>query len=384
MLTILKKELIDCFRDRRTLLLTVLLPIILMSGLVFFYEGLMNHGKDETYTIAVQKGTLETAEAVFADNTLVFKEVQNVEMAITDSDAEAGLVLPANFIEMLQNEEIPQLQIVADAYSQNGSFAANKLEIGLAAFSQQHVLQALSAENIDPSILQPFTIEHIQTVEGDNSIMMVSFLIPLMLSVAIGVGAGPAALDLFAGEKERKTMEALLMTPVKRSALLFAKWMTLAIIASITGVITLLVVSLEIYFFTENLKAGLQFDGKFPGIAAASFIIIISYGALMAAILLLVSLFAKTIKEAQSYSTPFQIIAVVPAMYVINMGVNELAITHFIVPILSLFAIFKELLLGIIDYSHIFMVVGGNLVVVVILLLLARLFFLKDRWVMTN
>lgn len=384
MFTILKKELKDCFRDRRTLLLSVLLPILLMSGLVFFNENITKHGEGESYKIAIQEGTLSVVEAIFTEGTLTFEEVTDVKQAVTDAKVEAGLILPINFIEMLQNEQNPPVQILADAFSANGSFAASQLEMGLATFSQQQVMNTLVSENIDPAILQPFTIEHIQTVEGNDSIMMTTYLISLMISITVFAGAYPAASDLLAGEKERKTMEALLMTPVNRFTLLFAKWLTLVVIASITGIITLIVLATEIYFFTENLKASLQFGDDFTIIALVCCITIISYSTLVAALLLLASLLAKTIKESQSYISPLMMLTMIPAMFMVTLGVNELTTTHFIVPVLNIFAIFKEVLLGIIDYSHIAMVLGSNVVVVVILLIVARLFFLKDRWVVSN
>lgn len=384
MFTIIKKELKDCFRDRRTLLLSVLLPIILMSGLVFYYEGSIMQGEGETYTIAIPEGALEVVEAIFTEGTLTFEEVTDVKQVVTAAEVEAGLILPINFIEMVQNEQNPPVQILADAFSANGSFAASQLEIGLATFSQQQVMNTLMSENIDPAILQPFTIENIQTVEGDNSIIMITYLISLMLSLTVFAGAYPAASDLLAGEKERKTMEALLMTPVNRFTLLFAKWFTLVVIASITGIITLIVLSIEIYFFTDALKAGLQFENGMTMVILACCIITISYSTLVAALLLLASLLAKTIKESQSYISPLMAVAMVPAIFMVTLGVNELTTTHFIVPILNIFAIFKELLLGIIDYSHIAIVLGSNLVVVVLLLMVARLFFLKDRWVVSN
>ena len=384
MFTILKKELKDCFRDRRTLLLSVLLPILLMSGLVFFNENIMNHGEGESYTIAIQEGTLSVVEAIFVEGTLTFEEVTDVKQTVTDAKVEAGLILPINFIEMIQNEQNPPVQILADAFSANGSFAASQLEIGLATLSRQQIMNTLVSENIDPAILQPFSIEHIQTVEGNDSIMMTTYLISLMIAITVFAGAYPAASDLLAGEKERKTMEALLMTPVNRFTLLFSKWLTLVIIASITGIITLIVLATEIYFFTENLKASLQFGDDFMIIALVCCIAIISYSTLVAALLLLASLLAKTIKESQSYISPLMMLTMIPAMFMVSLGVNELTTTHFIVPVLNIFAIFKEVLLGIIDYSHIAMILGSNLVVVVILLMVARLFFLKDRWVVSN
>ena len=104
-------------------------------------------------------------------------------------------------------------------------------------------------------------------------------------------------------------------------------------------------------------------------IILACCIITISYSTLVSALLLLASLLAKTIKESQSYISPLMAIPMVPAIFVVNLGVNELTTTHFIVPILNIFAIFKELLLGIIDYSHIAIVLGSNLVFVVLLLM---------------
>ena len=154
MFTILKKELKDCFRDRRTLLLSVLLPILLMSGLVFYYEGSIMQGKGETYTIAIPEGSLEVVEAIFTEGTLIFEEVTDVKKAVTDAEVEAALILPANFIEMVQDKQNPPVQILADAYSANGSFAASQLEIGLSTFSQQQVMNTLVSENIDPAILQ--------------------------------------------------------------------------------------------------------------------------------------------------------------------------------------------------------------------------------------
>ncbi|MEM5590929.1 ABC transporter permease subunit [Niallia circulans] len=69
--------------------------------------------------------------------------------------------------------------------------------------------------------------------------------------ISFRVGASPAAADLFAGEKEKKTMEALLMTPVKRSTLVISKWLTITTIGVLTGLITLLVVVLEIAFLRK-------------------------------------------------------------------------------------------------------------------------------------
>lgn len=134
--------------------------------------------------------------------------------------------------------------------------------------------------------------------EEDPNINVIAILIPLILSIAIGVGAGPAASDLFAGEKERKTTEALLMTPVKRPTLLFAKWLTIATIGAVTGIITLIVVAIEIQLLTENLRKAVSFGenaGLVIGLAVLTSVI---YAMFTASLLMLTSVIGKTVKES--------------------------------------------------------------------------------------
>lgn len=211
---------------------------------------------------------------------------------------------------------------------------------------------------------------------------LLAMLVPLMLILAIGIGASPSASDLFAGEKERKTMEALLMTPVKRSTLLIGKWLAITTIGAVIGIITLLVVLLEIQFFTEHLLSAFQETENMFLIFAMIALIAIAYAVFSAAILMLTSIAAKTVKESQSYSTPVMMIAIVPAMLSQTMGVHEFNLFHFSVPILNFFTINKELLLGIINIEHILIVIGTNLLAGIILFAICRMMFMKDKWVM--
>lgn len=384
MWNIYKKELKDSFRDRRTLLLTVFLPLILMSGLILFYEKLMSTGEEETYTIAVNENATEQVKAIYGDlDNFTFKEVANVQEYVSEGNADAGLSFETDFMDKLAQMNPTTVQIFADQFSQQSSLAATFLEKGLIAFNQQNLSTVLVDHNIDPTILNTIAIETVQIVEAENGLFLIAYLIPLMLSIAVGIGASPAAADLFAGEKERKTMEALLMTPVKRSPLIFAKWLTISTLATVTGVITIIVVGLEIFFLTENLRNSFTFDvSTFIIILGWTLLITISYSLLTASLLLLTSLFAKTVKEAQSYSTPVLMISIVPALYTSNLGINEFTNIHFAVPILNLFTIFKELFLGVISYEHLLLTLGSNLLFAIVIVLIGRIVFLKDKFVL--
>jgi sodium transport system permease protein len=380
---IYKKEMKDSFRDRRTLLLTVLLPIIMMTGLVLFYEKMVSDGTDETYKLAVPSEFSSAEEALFTgmDNIELVKSA-DPEWTLEEGDAQAALVLSSNFLEYVEKGEEAKVTLIGDSFSQKSSQLMNLVSMAFENYKLAIVSDRLQVEGISENLVQPFVIETKELTEENDGINLIAMLIPMILALAIGIGAGPSAADLFAGEKEKKTMEALLMTPVNRMTLLFAKWLTITSIGTITGIITLAVVAFEINLFTENLKAAVSFGDNIYLIIGAAILISIVYSMFTAAILMITSLMGKTIKESQSYSTPVMMIAMFPVMMMSGIGVNELSFKHFAIPIMNIFSILKELSFGIINYQHLGIVLGSNLLFIFIAFIVGRIMFFKDKWVM--
>lgn len=383
MLNIFKKELKDTFRDQRTLILTVFLPLVLMSALVFFYEKMMAPEEDIQLHVVTEKEQLEFVKGLLdGKENLQLRAVDDVEATIKEGEAVAGLVLTGDFEKQIAAGNAATVQILGDEYSENSYIAMSAIEMALTQYSQAIVSERLGQQNVETSILTPFTVNKVQVIEGDQSVQMMSFLIPMMLVIAVGVGISSSAADFIAGEKERRTMEALLMTPVNRSSFLLGKWLTLVILATVTGILTLGIVFIEIHFFTEQLKSGLTMEGNVWLIGTVALLIIISFAALMASALLLTSIFGKTVKEAQSYGTPIIMVGILPALFITSVGLNELTTTHFLVPILNVFATFKELFVGIIDIEHVFLTLGVNIALALVILTVGRILFAKDKWVL--
>lgn len=383
LLNIYLKELKDCFRDRRTLLLTVFLPIVMMTGLTLFYDSMLSTDGDNTYKVAVQDSFRSEAEQLFAVSpNIVIETAENPEQAVIDGDVQTAIVTAPSFSEDIQNGVPAAISIIGNSFSENSSYAMNAVSTALTAFEGEIISERLQSAGIDGSTVQPFSIEQKEISSDGGATMMLSLLIPLILSLAIGIGAGPAASDLFAGEKERKTMEALLMTPVSRTTLLLAKWLVISTIGVITGMVTLLVVSLEIAFLTENLQKAVNFGDQLPLIIGLALLVATIYSLFNAGILMLTSILGKTIKESQSYSTPIMMLSVFPVMIISGTGVNELSFQHFAIPILNLFSILKELTAGVINYEHLALMLGTNLLLMVVFIVIGRVLFLKDKWVM--
>ncbi|QDP39281.1 ABC transporter permease [Radiobacillus deserti] len=378
------KEMKDSFRDRRTLLLTVLLPIIIMTGLVLFYEKMLSNDSSDTYQLAVDE-SFSTEEHTFLrglDNIEIVKS-SDPEEALKEGEAQAALLLSDDFINRVRQGEDATATIIGDSFSQDASQLMALVTAGLERYKTTVITERLSAEQMSNDLLEPFTLEQKDLTDDSNGVNMLALLIPLILTLSIGIGASPAGADLFAGEKEKKTMEALLMTPVNRMHLLVAKWMTITSIGAITGLVTLIVVALEIGFLTENLRSAVEvsFANHTYQIIGFSLLVSLIYAMFVATLLMLTSIVGKTVKEAQSYSTPIMMVVVFPVMITSEIGINELSLYHFAIPVMNIFTSLKELCFGIIDYQHLGAMVGSNLLFIIIVFVIGRIMFLKDKWV---
>jgi sodium transport system permease protein len=377
------KEMKDSFRDRRTLLLTVLLPIIMMTGLVLFYENMVSDGENETFQLGVNESFSSTEEALFTGiENIELVKTPNPEKTLEEGDVQAALILTPEFMEKVQKGEEATATLIGDSFSQKSSQVMTLVTTALGNYELTVVSERLKGQGISESLVKPFTIVQKELTEENDGLNLIAMLVPMILALAIGIGAGPSAADLFAGEKEKKTMEALLMTPVNRMTLLFAKWLTIATIGAVTGMVTLVVVALEINFLTENLKSAVSFGDNVYIIIGAAILGAIVYSMFVASLLMITSIMGKTLKEAQSYSTPIMMIAMFPLMITTGIGINELSFQHFAIPIMNIFTILKELSFGIVNYQHLGIMVGSNLICIVIAFIVGRIMFLKDKWVM--
>ncbi|WP_078382204.1 ABC transporter permease [Sutcliffiella halmapala] len=376
------KEMKDSFRDRRTLFLSVLLPIIMMTALVLFYENLASDGEGETYTLAVESSFLAAEESIFIGyENINFVKSENPEEALLEGEAQAALLLNPNFLDNIANGGSATATVIGDSFSKNSSNLMNLVTTALSVYEKSVIADRLEERGTTLEQIQPFTIDQKELSE-DSSINLLALLIPLILSLAIGIGASPSASDLFAGEKEKKTMEALLMTPVNRMTLLMAKWLTIFSIGALTGIVTLFVVVLEIMLLTENLKAAISFGDNVYEVIGFALLVSIVYAMFIATLLTLTSIVGKTVKESQSYSTPTLLVAIFPLMIISGIGVNELTLQHFAIPFINVFAIMKELSFGIIDYQHFGIMLASNLLCIIVALVIGRIMFMKDKWVM--
>ncbi len=185
-------------------------------------------------------------------------------------------------------------------------------------------------------------VERIGTTEPES---LLATIVPLVLVLMTITGAVYPAIDLTAGERERGTMESLMASPVPRSSLLLAKYAAVVTVALLTAIANLL--AMFVTLWASRLLD--QITGGEPGIPWIALIqilgLLVLFSSFFAAILLSLTSFAKSFKEAQAYLIPVMLLALAPAMLSLMPGVR-LAGPLAIAPLINIVLLARDVLSG--------------------------------------
>lgn len=380
------KEMIDTFRDRKTLFLSVIIPIFFSIGIVFFMDNfLLAESTDKPIDVAMN----ETADAEIIE---WMESIETVQLQLVNDplsvgqEGEALIAIEAgdHFIDDMEENKTPNISIYADPSSSRADAVVNEIINMLTMKQSEMVATELEAANVSIDVLQPFEVEITNLSGSDDGISsyMISIIAQIVIVIAVMVGGLPASSDLFAGEKERKTMEALIMTPVNRIHILLGKWLTIATLGIMSGVFSVITLVVFVQLFTTNMKEALDLSNNVFYFTSSLTIGIIFFALLISALEMVVSMTASTMKEAQNYVSPMMFIAMIPYFILIDISPNEFTSTYFIIPFMNIYALIKQLIYGIYDMTSILLVVGSSTVFILITLGIGMIMFSKSKWVL--
>lgn len=242
-MTIVKKEFKDILRDRKTLLMTFVIPIIVMPLLFTFIFSsigdMASPSEDNKYKIVLETNNPEIT-ALFKEAGIY--ELVNSKDPINEAyDGKIVAYIIANDInESLTQGSTPEVDLYYDTTSQRAMTAISTVQTMFSTYQNSYLASYLEANHLSSKVLQPFTYnEHAKDEEADSmSLMMLGMLIPMMIIGYSGSGIVPIATDLGAGEKERGTLEPLLSTSISRSSILIGKLIVTATFGSITSILS--------------------------------------------------------------------------------------------------------------------------------------------------
>ena len=344
---ILKKELRELFRDKKSLAMMLVIPIfipLLVIGMSALFESQVSRDVSEYNKIGFAYEMSEAEKSI--------AEEMNIEI-INGTDEELKQKYDNGEINLYITKQDNKYIINTDG-SDNSTFASSLMDTYFNTYKQYLQQSYLQENNINPDeVLNIITVEE-NVIEQDNYfanyIKNYAFLFIMM---AITVSATYPATDTTAGERERGTLETLLTFPIKSKDIIVGKFLGVTVSSIITGIISL-VLAIVSLIITKNMFSIYEgIDVMFsPLTILFAVIVIIAYSFFISGLCIAIASTSKTFKEAQSALTPLTFISFFPGMIAFMMGITTTPILS-IVPFLNFTLIFTDINNGTIDLLNI-------------------------------
>ena len=337
MWTVLRKELRDIIRDRRTLLLAVFLAPVLLPLVLLGMFTLMEN-RNETQTESALEVPMIGAE--HAPNLVAFLASQGIEVAEMPADLEAAvrqqdvdvaLAIDQDFAEEWAAGRPAGVELIHDSTQRNAEVPVRRLRTALAAYGQQVGALRLYARGIDASITRPIAVgsRDLATPEAKGGAVL-SVMLPYVLIMLSFVGGMALILDATAGERERQSLEPLLATPASRGALVSGKMAA----AGVLGLFTVLLVLLSLKLSAQlSTGIGEMLDVRLSSIGSL-LLILVPMVLIGNALLTLLAASAKSLKEAQSHMSWLVFLPMLPSMVLMAVPIKT-QLWQFAVPFLA-------------------------------------------------
>ena len=385
-----RKELTEWLRDRRTLISTVLVPLlmfpILISGMISITSVLLGKAEKEIPKVMIIDGD-DSPEVLAALHDI--RELEFVPYAanwkdqISDKQIRAAVKIPPAFQSSLKSGNSQTVEIYYYEGEIKSDFGARHVEKSLNEYKEKVVAARLKAKDLPASVLNPFEIkkENAAPPEKVSGAGIGSF-IGYMVIILSMTGAMYPAIDLTAGEKERGTMETILSSPVSRLDLVLGKFLLVFSASLTTAILSVISMGSSFYFLGHSQAVaasggqGLQMNLGWVSIVAV-FLMALPLSVLFSALLMTIALFAKTYKEAQSYLTPMTFVVVIPAVASLMPGV-ELTPKLALIPILNTSLICKEIITGTYHWNSIALIFASTCVYAAVSIFLAIKMFQRE------
>jgi len=392
--TILKKELRDTVRDRRTLLSMIILPMVLMPlmiiGMGKFVEFQVNKSKEETSKIAIQGEAEEFIKLIKENEKIEILDIKgDFNETVRNGEINAGVIIPDNFDEIVVEQKEANIKLIIKSTSDRSSTAVSRIKGVVREYNEKVLEKRFVDQGVDPKVLSKvYVFSEDVVTEKELGGFGLGFLLPLFIVMWSILGGQYTAIDASAGEKERKTLEALLLTPVKRFHIVFGKFLAVATVALISIVVALSSLYGTLQYVGSSMKTmqtgstpltGItNFSLEIPAVLLMLFVSIL-LALMFSAVILSIAIFAKNYKEAQSYIGPSYIVVILPVVLINIIPNLKPALWFFAFPAVNAVLLFKEILIGQYILSHILVTVFSLIAFGLIAIYLASKIYSKEK-----
>ncbi len=365
------KEILDILRDRRTVMSMIVVPLVLFPLLMIVMGSIITSQvqelENQQYSVLIvgMENDPELVARLSDSENLDVQELngdENAEYLVQEGLVETVLLIPPMQAE--GSEEAPEVMILANFSREQSQIASRRVRDELEAYRQVKVEELLDREGVSTSILEPFKITRENVATGEQMTgQLLGTMLPYMLILLTLNGGLYPAVDLTAGEKERGTLETVLVSAASRFEIVLGKFFTVMTASLITAFISFVSFSLVFgYGFTMMTASATDLGFEFsisPLAVLLSLAMVIPLSAFFSSLLMTISIFAKSSREAQSYVVPLIFIVILPAMMSMMPGSGAESNQAWI-PVVNVSLVMKDILTGSIDWSMVIITIAST------------------------
>jgi len=317
-LIVFLKEVRENLRDRRTVINTLLTgPLLAPAIFVLIINATISRELDK----AERALPVPVIGAEHAPNLIAALKQQNIEIkdapadperAVRDMEADLVLRIPAEFGDSWKKGEPAQVELIYDASQRDAQGSVNRLRGALESYAQRTGGLRLLARGISPGVIRPLVVADRDQSTAQTRSGTLFAMLPYFFILGAFIGGMALAIDTTAGERERQSLEPLLVNPISRSRILIGKLAATSLFALTSVFLSIVAFSLVGRWLpTEKLGMSLDIGPRF---AMTTMLAMLPLVFLIATLQTLAAAFARTFREAQTYLSLLMFVPAVPTM----------------------------------------------------------------------
>ena len=331
-LIVLRKELTEILRDRRTLF-AIALAALATPIVLFVISQVTARTATQTYTVGYS-GDLPAGLGVLFNATGLKLEKVDDPAAAARQQVDLGLVFTANGVDEYY-----------DPTRQSAQVADLRLQEIIGRYDAAKVASTLQQKGVDLSVLNPLPVsQHPLTSPAQAAgNAFLSFFLPYILITMCLTGGLSAALDTSAGERERRTLESLLLTPAPRPQILAGKILavtTISLAAAVIAIVSMLVALTQIEF---GGRSSVVYQLSLSPLATAVMVwLAVLLAASFSAVTITLGTLARNFRQGQAYATPLYFVTIFPASIILFIPDFNPNLAYYLVPILNAVLVLRD------------------------------------------
>ncbi|PKO14874.1 MAG: ABC transporter permease [Chloroflexi bacterium HGW-Chloroflexi-10] len=316
---VFQKEVRDNMRDQRSIYSalgsSLIGPVLILLMIVVLGQSIFKDIQESNIDLAVLGSENAPSFILFLEQNGVniLPAPADPQEAVRNGDLDVVLMIPEGYGEDFRAGTPATVQIVIDSSRQSASARVSRVRELVQGYAAQTGAQRLLARGINPAITQPLALERVDVATPQSQVTIFLNMMPYFIILVIFVGGMYVVIDTTAGERERGSLEPLLINPITRAEFVWGK-----LLASIPFALFALAVTLLAFYAAFNLfpvedYIGMQLTLN-PVALFQIFLLSLPMVVLASALQMVVATFTRSFKEAQTYVSFLPLIPAIPGI----------------------------------------------------------------------